>query len=382
MTTAAAHGLTREPSTPAWGRIGPEFAAVLTAWPALGGWFEIEWHAPRPFAATARIRTAAGTVFVKRHHPRLRGVADLAFEHAFAAHLAPRLAREGIAVPVPLAGRTGATALAAGGWVWEVLPEVAGHDIHRDTLSWEPLADPAPAAAAGRALAGLHRAAEGFDRPARRAPWLIGRLAPLDAPDPLAALIGAVGGPGLPQAALARWPDWRARCTQTLAGPLARLAAELQQTTRRAPLWTHGDWHVSNLLWSSQEADAGEVAAVLDFGLADRGCALFDLATAIERNAVAWLDLGGDTPIARPAIARALLDGYHARRPLDRDARRMLAAMLPVVHLGFALSEIGYFHVLRGEPDAVALAFETFLLGHAAWFETDDGAGLLSALVD
>ncbi|NVN29217.1 phosphotransferase, partial [Endobacter medicaginis] len=153
---------------------------------------------------------------------------------------------------------------------------------------------------------------------------------------------------------------------------------------RQPPLWTHGDWHVSNLLWTQAEAagGAGEVAAVLDFGLADRSCALFDLATAIERNAVAWLDLDSNAPIARPAIARALLDGYHALQPLDRPARRTLAALLPVVHVGFALSEIGYFHVLRGEPDSVALAFETFLLGHASWFDTPDGVSLLAALLD
>ena len=66
--------------------------------------------------------------------------------------------------------------------------------------------------------------------------------------------------------------------------------------------------------------------------------------------------------------------------PLDLTARGYLAAMLPVVHLGFAVSEIGYFHALRGEPDSVALAYETFLLGHAAWFAGEDGRALLAAL--
>lgn len=380
MSGAAAHGLTRDPAAPAWERIGAEFSDVLAAWPALGPWFEIDWHAPRPFAATARVRTAAGTVFVKRHHPMLRSVDDLRCEHRFAAHVAASLARQGVAVPVPLAGRDGATAQLAAGWVWEVLPAVPGHDVYRDTLSWEPPAQAGVAVAAGRALAGLHRAAAGFEAPARRTPWLIGRFAPLDAPDPLAALLGSVGTAALPHAALARWPDWRSRCMQVLGGRLARFAAE----PRQPPLWTHGDWHVSNLLWTQAEAagGAGEVAAVLDFGLADRSCALFDLATAIERNAVAWLDLDSNAPIARPAIARALLDGYHALQPLDRPARRTLAALLPVVHVGFALSEIGYFHVLRGEPDSVALAFETFLLGHASWFDTPDGVSLLAALLD
>ena len=54
-----------------------------------------------------------------------------------------------------------------------------------------------------------------------------------------------------------------------------------------APLWTHNDWHASNLLWSSREPHA-EVASILDFGLSDRTSAVYDLATAIERNTIPW----------------------------------------------------------------------------------------------
>ncbi|MDA4569529.1 phosphotransferase, partial [Escherichia coli] len=78
-------------------------------------------------------------------------------------------------------------------------------------------------------------------------------------------------------------------------------------------LWAHNDWHVSNLLWN----DDGTIDTVLDFGLASPTSALFDLATAIERNAVAWLQLERGTDAVRIDIALALLDGYRQELPLS-----------------------------------------------------------------
>jgi Ser/Thr protein kinase RdoA (MazF antagonist) len=146
---------------------------------------------------------------------------------------------------------------------------------------------------------------------------------------------------------------------------------------RQARLWTHGDWHVSNLCWSEAGPHA-RVAAVLDFGLAARTFALFDLATAIERNAIAWLEPGDD--IARPRIARALLDGYRARRPLDRDELDLLADLLPIVHVDFALSEVEYFSAITGSQANADVAWNTFLRGHAAWFRSAPGRALRDAL--
>ncbi len=55
------------------------------------------------------------------------------------------------------------------------------------------------------------------------------------------------------------------------------------------PLWTHNDLHASNLFWSESGPNA-RATAIIDFGLADRTNAVHDLAHAIERNIVEWLD--------------------------------------------------------------------------------------------
>ena len=144
------------------------------------------------------------------------------------------------------------------------------------------------------------------------------------------------------------------------------------------PLWTHGDWHVSNLCWS-ENGPRGAITAVLDFGLAARTFALFDLATAIERNAIAWLALDrGDA--AYPDTARALIEGYRGQRALSAADVHLLADLLPLVHVDFALSEVEYFTGVTHSPANADVAYHTFLLGHAAWFATPPGRALLEAI--
>jgi Ser/Thr protein kinase RdoA (MazF antagonist) len=140
------------------------------------------------------------------------------------------------------------------------------------------------------------------------------------------------------------------------------------------PLWTHNDWHPSNLLWASD----GSVRTVFDFGLADRTCAVHDIATAIERTAVRWLDLApGVDDIADPDAALALLAGYATIVPLSQTDIAAIVRLLPLVHLEFALSEIDYFTAVVEDPTSATLAWDGYLIGHAAWFRSSAGRELL-----
>jgi len=144
------------------------------------------------------------------------------------------------------------------------------------------------------------------------------------------------------------------------------------------PLWTHGDWHASNLLWSTSGEDA-YVQSVLDFGLADRSCALVDLALAIERNTIEWL-----VEPARRAVhlehIDALLDGYASVAPLSARDFRVLIALLPIVHTEFALSEVAYFDGVLKQPQDADIAYHDYLLGHTRWFAEPAGRALLTHL--
>lgn len=365
------HGLAGDQLEPDWPPLTmTEVASVVARVPSLGALCSVDWRSPRPLSAAALATTTAGRVFVKRHHRRVRDEATLAEEHRFATFV-----REaGIPVPRILHDDDGASVFGSGDWIYELHEPARGVDIYRDAFSWSPIGGEGHALATGSMLARMHSAAEGFDAPQRHTHVLVARADILASKDPLATIAAQL--PGRP--ALARYlneRDWRGEIGVAIAPWHARVADALASQPR---LWTHGDWHVSNLCWSGPEDDA-RITDVLDFGLSAATFALFDLATAVERNAVAWLEVErGD--IARHDLALAIIAGYRSVRPLDAAALDLLADLLPLVHLDFALSEVEYFDGITGRRDHADVAYHTFLRGHAAWFAGLHGQALLEAI--
>jgi Ser/Thr protein kinase RdoA (MazF antagonist) len=360
--TARVHGMAGDAAPAFWPRLThAALAPVLARYPDLGAVGNIAWHSARPFAASGIVACASGQVFVKRHDPRVRDAAALREEHGFIAHLLAHGAR----VPCVLANEEGATVTMGADGVYEIHALGIGWDRYRDAHSWTPVRDCDDAWAAGSALAQLHRAATGYDAPARQARLIVAGDALIGARDPMAAMAQWEAGTD----ALAGRP-WREDCNRVLR-PL--LEAWRVFADGAATCWVHGDFHVSNLLWQGSE-----VSSVLDFGLCNRATAVFDVATAIERNAIAWLErTPSHTAIGHAELARAILAGYESVCPVNRDKVR---AILPVVHVDFALSELKYFvEITRSASDA-DLAYHAFLLGHAEWFTTKDGKSFLESL--
>jgi Ser/Thr protein kinase RdoA (MazF antagonist) len=367
------HGMGKDLVEPDWSPLtSEEVMAVLAGYPPAAGGEVIAWRSPRPMSAAALIDRPGGAVFVKRHDTRVRTVAQLGVEHAFIDHLRAR----GVPVPAVLRTATGATATQFGDFVYEVHEAARGLDLYRDALSWSPFASLGHARAAGAALARLHRAAAGFPLPARAPGVLISGCDVITAPDPLAEVSRQLG----PRPVLAGYlaeRAWQADLARHHL-PVIRRAAPL--LARLARQWGHGDWHPSNLTWTSAAGDA-DVAAVFDFGLANRTFAVHDLATALERAAVAWLDLteSGRAGADIDAID-ALLAGYEAVRPLSPAEAAALPAVFPVVHLEYALSEIEYFAGVVKSAANADLAYDGYLIGHARWFEGPDGSEVLDHL--
>jgi Ser/Thr protein kinase RdoA (MazF antagonist) len=366
-----AHGLAGDELPPDWPPLTlAEVDVLLRRYPARGAVEALRWRSPRPLSAAALVQTATGEVFVKRHHRSVRSAATLAEEHRFAAHLRER----GIPVPHVFQDIGGASAVAIDEWVYEVHEPALGTDVYRDVFSWSPIGGVAHARAAGAMLARFHAAAWDYRAPQRSTHILVARAEILSSPDPIRSIdAGLPSRPALD--VYLRGRDWRAEITEAIA-PWHGHAVE--GMSRQSRLWTHGDWHVSNLCWSDAGDDA-RITDVLDLGLSAETFALFDLATAIERNAIAWLDIArGD--IGRADLALALIDGYHGICPLATDDLGLLADLLPIVHLDFALSEIEYFEGVTRRRDHADVAYDTFLRGHAAWFTGPQGKALLDTI--
>ncbi len=369
--TACSHrvqGLNNDEVPADWPAIAPrEIAWLAGRFAQLRGATAAQWHSPRPLSAAALVETAAGRVFVKRHHHSVRDAATLGEEHRFIAHLAAA----GVPVVQVLRDHDGATAVEHDGWTYELHTPGNGEDLYRDAVSWTPLTNVAQARDAGRMLARLHQAATRYHAPQRGTHLLVARDDLIRSHDPIAALKADLDNrPGLARY-LARIP-WEEQLRRTVLPWHAGLAERLRDEPR---LWAHNDWHVSNLLWQGDT-----VSTVLDFGLASPTGALFDLATAIERNAVAWLELERGAQAVRIDIALALLDGYRQLLPLSAARMHLLADLLPVVHLDFALSEVEYFEGVTGSTANADVAWQPFLLGHAQWFGSAEGQALLAAL--
>lgn len=366
------HGMAGQCETAHWPALTQaEVGELLATYPAVHTPLEITWHSPRPLSAACLVRGADSTVFVKRHHVGVRTVAMLGEEHRFMDHLRAR----GVPIPDVLADANGERAIHTGNWVYEVHASAAGTDAYRDAISWAAPDSIAHARAAGRMLARVRTAATTYRAPQRSAHLLVARAELLCATDPVGMLEAQL--PDRP--ALAEYlnqRDWKAELGQTLAPWHGTIQTRLQNQPAQ---WTHGDWHVSNLCWSGLD-DSASVTAVLDFGLAASTFALFDLATAIERNAIAWLALDTGAAAARVDVALALIDGYREVAPLNAAEVHLLADLLPLVHLDFALSELEYLQATAHDPAAANTAYDTFLRGHAAWFETPPGQSLLRAI--
>jgi Ser/Thr protein kinase RdoA (MazF antagonist) len=376
-TTATVHGMDGRLVEPDWPPLTlGEVRALLAIFPGCGEPIEILSVSPRPFSAASVVATKSGRVFIKRHHRSVRDREGLLEEHRFMQYLR----EHGAQSPRVFAASSGETVIEIGAWTFEVHEVPEGVDIYEEALSWTPFRSTAHARSAGEALSRLHLASQGFDAPVRKTQPLVAGFTIFAAEDPGEAMERYIEA----RPALAEDADVRNSCGEALE-LLAPFHAELRPLLPALKsLWTHNDLHASNLLWSDASDDA-RAAAVIDFGLADRTNAVHDLAQAIERNIVEWLDLmedpaRGDEVRVHIDHLEAMLDGYEQVRPLSEEEAAALAPMTALCHAEFALTEADYFLGVLHSKENAKVALIDYLVGHARWFRGAGGQKLLEAI--
>ncbi len=332
----------------------------------------VTWRSPRPMSAGALVTTGTRSVFVKRHHVRVRSRRRLELEHDFVRHLR---ARE-VSTPAVLVTRRGSSVVERGDFLYEVHDVAIGVDLYRDVLSWHPFDHRAHARSAGSALARFHRAAADFDAPAWPFGALVDSVEVLGAESPAEAYLQLVSDRRDLADAVCTY-DVRGDFEAVLRGPIEAASLRIRGLDSQ---WTHGDWHASNLTWDDPSPRAG-VASVLDLGLSNRTLVTHDLAVAIERNTIDWLDMkgAGFTSVDFESLDD-LLTGYQEVSPLTAEDIETLRVLLPVAHVEFALSEVEYFSAIVRSRENADLAYRSYLLGHVQWFASPDGVALLSHL--
>lgn len=352
-----------------------ELRPILAEFPTVGKPLRLLSVSPRPFSAASTLETTSRRIFVKRHHRSIRTACSLAEEHRFLIHLLAH----GFAVPRLYTTHEGSTALERNEWTYEVHSIPAGVDLYGETLSWLPFFSVGHARSAGRFLARLHLASASFQAPARRPRPLVSSFSIFASRDPQTALERYL----VTHPALSSHAELR-RCADEALALLAPFHAELQPLLASIqPLWTHNDFHPSNLFWSDQSAQAQPTAAI-DFGLADRTFAVYDIVQAIERGLIGWLAIVEESaPLDSAEIhfdqIEAFLNGYESVRPLSVAEAAALAPSLALCHVEFALTEADYFLSVLHDDRQAPYAYRSYLLGHAKWF-LGPGAALLDTL--
>jgi Ser/Thr protein kinase RdoA (MazF antagonist) len=353
-----------------------EVRTILRDFDGCNGTTKIISVSPRPFSAASLVEVCGRQVFVKRHHRSIRDREGLREEHCFLAYLRAN----GAPVPQVLATHHGETAIETTQWTYEVHATPDGIDLYEEAISWTPFRSTDHARSAGQMLARLHQAAEGFEAPERKIRPLVSSFSIFASTNPAAALQTYICA----RPALADDTSTCRDCAEALQ-LMTPFHVELSQhLCALKPLWTHNDFHASNLFWSEASDQANAVAAI-DFGLADRTNAVHDLAIAIERNIVEWLMLVKDPEHPNDVVIHfdhlsALLGGYEQVRPLSDDEAAALAPMTAVCHAEFALTEADYFLGVLRSPDKARVATRDYLVGHAHWFHSAAGRELLDSL--
>jgi Ser/Thr protein kinase RdoA (MazF antagonist) len=308
--------------------------------------------------------TSGETLIVKRLPRALRTPAALAEEHGFMDHQRER------GIPVPKAWTAGTR----GEFTYEVQEVGRGEDLYQDTFSWSPYQSLPHAAESGALLGRFLSAAAGYDAPRRPARPLVGRFRVFAEPDPITAIERlAADRPALGGFLADR--DWRSDVERIHLAAHARLRPYLDDLE---PLWTHNDWHGTNLLWTGSRP-----TAVIDFGLADRTTAVHDICTALERFAVDWISVRDGGPAnVEFTLAEGFVLGMSQTRAMTDAERRALPFLFPLVHAEYELSEIDYFLsvVPDGRPEEAEIAYRDYFLGHTEWTETEEGQAFLGLL--
>jgi Ser/Thr protein kinase RdoA (MazF antagonist) len=305
--------------------------------------------------AVARCRTSGGEVYLKRQPPMGRSRSQIEWQHRLTNHLADR--------GVPAARALG---LVERDGLWYELHEpAAGEDVYAGADSWDPFASDAHVVSAGRMLARLHVAGVDFPdhTPQPQAGFVVqlGAVAhdPVDAVERLAA-----GRPAVADHLAGR--DWRPAVEAAYAGPFARLRPLLGDLTAR-PL--HGDWQTNNLFFTDDD-----VAGVIDFHQADYAPRALDLAVAVERNCFFWNRISaGDEGAFDLRHAELLVRSYAAETPLEPAEREAFADVLAVCQFEYGISFLDYYWGVEHDREKADWAWDTFVLGHAAWWGSPAG---------
>jgi Ser/Thr protein kinase RdoA (MazF antagonist) len=306
--------------------------------------------------ANARCRLPDGRELYLKRQPRMgRTLDQLEWQHALTNHLAGR--------GVPAARAVG---IVQRGDLWyELIEPAKGEDTYTRAESWDPFGSPAHVEAAGAMLARVHAAGADFGphRPQPHAGFVVQigavRDDPVTAVRERAAARPAVGD-------YLRGERYESAVDEAYGELFDRLRAVVEELPCR-PL--HGDWQTNNLFF-----EGDRVSGVIDFHQADYAPRVLDLAVAVERNCFFWNRISdGDDAAWDSGHVRILISAYDREGGLEPAERAAFADVLAACQFEYGISFLDYYWGVERDREKADWAWQTFVLGHARWWQTQAG---------
>ncbi|MDO4665857.1 MAG: phosphotransferase [Actinomycetaceae bacterium] len=322
----------------------------------------------RPMAAAALVDLGSRAVFMKRYPVDMVSVRELQAKHAFVNTLAKTFPAAKM-----LTFADGGTTFVTDGNIYEVSERAVGEDRYKNVRSWQPPNSVEDARELGHTAAKLRLAAANI-------PTSHQEPTSFSSPFELAFRIceGATAvrewvrqrpviSAYLHQRGLDFWADLQ---------NMVKFSEQIQPLRAAKPQWSHGDLHVSNTFW-----DGGHISTVIDFGLATVNPPLADLAIAIERHSIDWVQIsaGRNPRSGWPDAAKAILEGYCSQCPLGDEEEDALSALVALSGMEFDLMMVEYAAKIP-DPALADWAYNIGFLQHNQWFCSDAGTEYLHFL--
>jgi Ser/Thr protein kinase RdoA (MazF antagonist) len=333
-----------------WGPIEPGEAARV-----LGRPVEIVSQHLRWLFAVAHCRWDTGEAIIKRQPSMGRRLDQITWQHRLANHLADH------GVPA-----VRARDLIAENELWyEVFDVARGDDAYAGVDTWEPFTRDAHVASAGRMLARLHQAGEGFEpRQPQPQTGFVVQMGLVHLPPAKAVEVLCAARPAVADYLEDR--DFAPAVTAAYGEIFDRLRPLADRLPER-PL--HGDWQTNNLFFHGDG-----ISSIIDFHQADYAPRVLDLAVAVERNCFFWnrISEGEDTALDL-RHAGILIEAYHGVGGLTLEELQAFPDVLAACQFEYGISFLDYYWGIESDHDKADWAWETFVLGHANWWRSAAG---------
>ena len=336
-----------------------ELSDLLSRFPDAGSFVRVVRPGGRPLNVSALVETERGTFFVKRRLASTRTPSMLTEEHRFVDHVR----RAGIPTPEFIRTREGHTFCTQSEWLVEVQTSADGDDLYVGRHTWQPFLSETHALSLGETFRRIRDAAASFPSvPVGEVGSPSGRFVLAKADDLADAVAKKIDSEPASRAFFESRRAWLKELD--VFEPFLEVVRTWLRETPES--WVHGDPQANNCLYRNDK-----VASVIDFHLSAPAPPLLDLAVAVDRNTLLWLDiLAGNDDAADWRGLEALLKGYG---PLTAEETKVLPALVAVCQLDFAIELMQYYLRVERSPSKATWCWEAYLVGHTRWHLSDAG---------